>query len=57
MTESKLTGQTRLRTNWFKKLILQVEIDEKWFTTGDGWTYRKVWRDARVEDLSVLRKD
>lgn len=41
-----LTGKTRYRTGWFGKLILQVEVRGK-----HSMFY---WRDAKVEDLSLL---
>lgn len=48
-----LTGKFRFRTNVFGKLILQVEyvyVDYQ----GDSSTDRRNWRDARVEDLTLL---
>ncbi|MBP2463915.1 MULTISPECIES: hypothetical protein [unclassified Rhizobium] len=57
MTE-KLTGRTRYRTNWRRKLILQIEVIETSIYTQpetcDSHTSQHiVWRDARVEDLPI----
>lgn len=48
-----LTGKFRFRTNWFGKLILQVEYTYIDYV-GDSSTDRRNWRDARVEDLTLL---
>lgn len=52
-TSQHLTGKYRFRTNWFGKLILQVEYS---ITDYDpiGSTTRTNWRDAQVEDLTLL---
>jgi len=53
----KLTGRIRYRTSWNGKLILQVE--ENW---EDECMYNttlnkgRKWRDAKIEDLTVLDK-
>lgn len=52
-TTSHLTGKFRFRTNWFGKLILQVEYTYHDYA-GDSSTERRNWRDARVEDLTLL---
>lgn len=52
-TTSHLTGKFRFRTNWFGKLILQVEYTYIDFVA-DSSTERRNWRDARVEDLTLL---
>ena len=52
-----LTGNTRYRTNWRGKLILQVEEAYHSFAPYpemDGMNFTH-WRDARVEDLSSLK--
>jgi hypothetical protein len=51
--DSKLTGKFRFRTNIFGKLILQVEFS---VTDHDphGSSTRSNWRDAQVEDLTLL---
>ncbi len=56
---ASLTGKTRYRSTWNKKLILQVqeqqEIKENWL--GYNTLYTKViWRDGTVEDLATLWK-
>lgn len=48
-----LTGKFRFRTNWFGKLILQVEYTYTDFVA-DSSTERRNWRDAKVEDLTLL---
>ena len=52
-TSQRLTGKYRFRTNWFGKLILQVEYS---ITDYDptGSTTSTNWRDAQVEDLTLL---
>ena len=52
-TSQRLTGKYRFRTNWFGKIILQVEYS---ITDYDptGSTTRTNWRDAKVEDLTLL---
>lgn len=51
--ESYLTGKFRFRTNWFGKLILQIEYTYTDYV-GDSSTQRTNWRDAKVEDLTLL---
>ncbi len=53
---AKLTGRTRFRTNWRRRLILQVEYtchyckDLNGSGYYDEWSTR-YWRDAKPEDL------
>lgn len=55
----KLTGQTRYRSGWRGKLILQVEYschhikDLNGSGYYDDWSTRH-WRDATIQDLSEL---
>lgn len=42
---SHLTGRTRLRSTWWKKLVLQVQYLDQGFQ----------WRDAQTEDLCELQ--
>lgn len=51
----KLTGNTRYRTSWFGKLILQVEED-RWNTEilKDPTGPKTQWRDALEHDLLAL---
>ncbi len=50
---SGLTGKTRFRTTAFGKLILQVEYSYVDYHS-DSSTTRVNWRDAKVEDLTLL---
>ncbi len=52
-TSQRLTGKYRFRTNWFGKLILQVEYSITDYDS-TGSTTRTNWRDAQVEDLTLL---
>lgn len=52
-TTNHLTGKFRFRTNWFGKLILQVEYSYT-VTEGSSTTTRTNWRDGAVEDLTLL---
>lgn len=60
MAREELTGNTRYRCGFKKKLILQVEYAYFYttstdYSTFDEKTYRNLeWRDARVEDLKEL---
>lgn len=51
----KLTGNTRYRISFFKKLILQVE-----YKLGKGvqfyQEYNYYWKDATFEDLQELKE-
>lgn len=50
----KLTGKTRYRISWNKKLILQVE---KSYVRAGQIVSDYDWRDAKVEDLlGILKK-
>lgn len=51
--DSFLTGKFRFRTNWAGKLILQVQY-EYYDYEGDSSTKKTNWRDAKVEDLTLL---
>jgi hypothetical protein len=51
---SGLTGKTRFRTTMFGKLVLQVEYSYTDYDQHAGSTTRNNWRDARVEDLTLL---
>lgn len=46
-----LTGRTRFRAGWFRRLVLQVQYLVAGPDPGT-WTYH--WRDARAEDLGEL---
>jgi len=63
---TKLTGNTRYRieTRWFKQplVVLQVEIHRIGYETLDAYGYYEtrdvdeyVWRDARLQDLKVMK--
>lgn len=45
---NKLTGNTRYRTNWEGRLILQVEVG---VYQSDKAAWVGSWRDASVKDL------
>lgn len=51
--DSKLTGKFRFRTNIFGKLILQVEFSSR-YEDPHGSSIKNDWRDAQVEDLTLL---
>jgi hypothetical protein len=51
---TKLTGKKRVRSNWRKQLILQVEVASEIDPSyGNGGLPMQThwWRDARVEDF------
>lgn len=56
-TNCKLTGRFRYRQGWFGKLILQVQETGQYFDSYSGGTFSPRftgWRDARIEDLSII---
>jgi hypothetical protein len=55
----KLTGNTRYRVGWRKRLILQVEYRYLHSECHGGFIdcdVRTDWRDARLEDLAELER-
>jgi len=51
-----LTGNTRYRSNWLGKLILQVEYTYEESGCYDmDWRTVILWRDAKVEDLTGIK--
>ena len=55
--EAKLTGKTRYRIGFMKKMVLQVEITDRIVDPQDfphsGPEYN-YWRDATIEDVQHL---
>ena len=45
------TGKLRHRVGFGKRLVLQIEIEKIY----EGGESRLIWRDARVEDMSLYR--
>lgn len=54
----RITGETRYRTGWFGKLILQVEENTSGYLSVGGCNPRRVnstrWRDAKAQDLRLI---
>ena len=52
-----LTGRTRYRIGWRKKLVMQVEF---WgVSAAGGWIvsgYSRQWRDATIEDMQAIER-
>lgn len=53
MDSESLTGRTRLRSGLFGRLVVQVEVNRKYFVDNYCATEDIVWRDARLTDLIV----
>jgi len=51
-----LTGRTRYRVGFKKKLILQVEVKGKVHKSPFYYEDKEWWRDARLEDLEIVSK-
>ncbi len=55
--EAKMTGKTRYRVGFMKKMILQVEMTDRmvdpmdFLHTGPEYTY---WKDATFEEVQHL---
>lgn len=52
--ETPLTGKFRFRTNFFKKVILQIEKVERVYSGFGCYNNAYFWVDAKVEDLLEL---
>lgn len=54
---SKLTGNTRYRSNWRGTLILQVEYIYSRSSGWDDYDECRDWRDAKITDISILHTE
>lgn len=51
-----LTGKCRYRSNFFGKLVLQVQYSREYGTCNDMETRTVLyWRDAKVQDLNIIQ--
>lgn len=51
-----LTGKCRYRSNFFGKLVLQVQYSQEYSTYNDMDTRTVLyWRDAKVQDLNIIQ--